>query len=180
MSEKPKAGEWWENQVRARKFIVGENAYGRIVTQSHGGGLYSESVFEKWPDWRRLDGCTSFDWKESLPTDLVTQDRVTPRAGIDEILIPGIGQVCWTPVHRTDVITIKHGQTVGEFGPIHVRCRRKDLPPIPASEPEPTDAEKLERLKDHFGQAQREAKELLKLMDQSIETICGQPIWKPK
>lgn len=169
MSRSPKAGEWWECPARTRKFIVGENAYGRIVTQTYGGTFYSESCFEKWADWRRLDGCTGFDWKMSLPTDLVTQDRVTPRAGIDEILIPGIGQVCWTPVHRTDVITIKHGQTVGDFGPIQVRCRRKDLP----TQPELTDAEKLEKMKEQFAQARQEAVELLKRMDESIEMIVG-------
>lgn len=70
------------------------------------------------------------------PDEWVTQDRVPPRAGIDEIhwtkqdCLPG--SVIWTTA--TGDWVSKHGCEFVGYGVLHVRCRRRDLPPMPEPE----------------------------------------------
>lgn len=61
--------------------------------------------------------------------DLVVQDRVPPRDGIDEWRIENL-HVFWKMKVQHDLVEMKHGDHVPMVGMLHVRCRRKDLPPV--------------------------------------------------
>lgn len=61
--------------------------------------------------------------------DLVVQDRVPPRDGIDEWRIENF-HIFWRKKVNHERVDMKHGDMVLNVGMLHVRCRREDLPPV--------------------------------------------------
>ena len=133
------AGEWYENDsLRVR--IVGKRLDGKVITETHGGFL--GSISDK-SEWKHLPDCDSFYWRPEpveSPEDWVTQDRVPARPGIDqraylhamdsEVDPDGwmdAKEMCWNQMPM-------HGHRVNGMT-IQLRCRRKDLPPLPPETP---------------------------------------------
>jgi len=65
--EKPQAGEWWESKHWRRVFVIGQTCDGKIVVEFWNFNLriITDVEFETCGEWRRLDGCDSFEWVES-------------------------------------------------------------------------------------------------------------------
>jgi hypothetical protein len=64
VSEKPKAGEWWEKEgVRLR--VIGEKRNGLTVGEHECGSI---DLFRSQDGWSHLPHCTGFDWVEP-PTE---------------------------------------------------------------------------------------------------------------
>jgi hypothetical protein len=89
------------------------------------------SVGKKWrshlyvPHRRRVEPPTPVE----SPDDWVVQDRVPPRAGIDQVGYtdkPGLG---WCDA-QGKWFNVTHGSDTG-CGILQVRCRRRHLPPLP-------------------------------------------------
>lgn len=60
MSEKPKAGEWWEKEnIRLR--VIGEKRNGLTVGEHECGSI---DLFRCQDGWAYLPHCTGFDWSE--------------------------------------------------------------------------------------------------------------------
>jgi hypothetical protein len=73
VSEKPKAGEWWEHKSGAKLYIVGKRSDGTTIVENDRGFVSSFCDFESW---RHLPHCTGFDWQEKTEQpDLLAADR---------------------------------------------------------------------------------------------------------
>jgi len=60
VSEKPKAGDWWEKEgVRLR--VIGEKRNGLTVGEHECGSI---DLFRGQDGWQHLPKCTGFDWQE--------------------------------------------------------------------------------------------------------------------
>jgi hypothetical protein len=132
--KQPQAGEWWEmgesGAEGLRVFIVGIPHDGvDFVCQEEDG----EPHIRHLNGWRHLPDCTGWDSESDSvesPHDWVTQDRVPPRSGVDEISWSGWLTGHWIPAQGIWADHMLHGKARTE-STLFVRCRRKDLPPIP-------------------------------------------------
>ena len=69
------------------------------------------------------------------PDDWVTQDRVDPRDGVDYVRWSNFKEGHWV-LASGDWVNEKHGYVDKEDGSrLEVRCRRRDLPPMPQETP---------------------------------------------
>lgn len=114
-----------------RVFIIGERLNGHVMFENkHGMILPDLNVLA---DWHHEPDCTGWDWEPEpmeSPDDWVVQDRVPARAVIDERRFHEKdyrGE--WMPVGKYSAGMENGKQYEGAM--IEVRCRRKDLPPIP-------------------------------------------------
>ncbi len=62
MSEKPKAGEWWQNHLGIRVHVLGYRTNGEIVYESQSRGLDWHKA--ETEEWKLLPNCTGWDWKD--------------------------------------------------------------------------------------------------------------------
>ncbi len=68
MSEKPKAGEWWEDSNGIRRYVCGYRVDGKLVTEMRLTGVMWEH--HDTSEWRKLDGCTGWSWQDT-PEEMV-------------------------------------------------------------------------------------------------------------
>ena len=142
MSEKkPEAGEWWFNADGERVYVIGTRSDGRYMFENNQNRIWPWCG--DWSEWHQVPECTGWDWQPKpveSPDDWVTQDRLLVRAGVDEFrwMMNGMPQFDWHPceiLHRHGRGKLIHGHIddAGGIGKYHleVRCRRKDLPPLP-------------------------------------------------
>lgn len=61
MSEQPKAGEWYQDACGTRVVVVGMASKSRAVVEHECGTI---GFMGNWSSWKRLEGCTGFDWIE--------------------------------------------------------------------------------------------------------------------
>ena len=67
VSEKPKAGEWWEKEgVRLR--VIGEKRNGLTVGEHECGSI---DLFRSQDGWNHRPNCTGFDWVDPEPEEMV-------------------------------------------------------------------------------------------------------------
>jgi hypothetical protein len=134
MSEKkPQPGEFWE-WAGMRLRIIGTRANGAIVAEHECGSLEIGCAVG---EMNYLPECDSFVWQS--PDDWVTQDVVPDRPGIDQWrrVWPGITPDEWADSLPSSV-QYKHGDTCRLSKSVfEVRCRRKDLPPLPQETQKP-------------------------------------------
>jgi hypothetical protein len=105
------------------------------ITEAKGGFI---GCIENEFGWKHLPECDSFEWES--PDDWVTQDRVPDRPGIDQWrrVWPRTKPDDWQDSSHSSSTFYKHGDTCRISKSVfEVRCRRKDLPPLPQETPKP-------------------------------------------
>lgn len=61
MSKEPKPGEWYQDAIGTRVVVVGMASKSRAVVEHECGTI---GFMGDWSSWKRLEGCTGFDWIE--------------------------------------------------------------------------------------------------------------------
>ena len=133
--KKPQAGEFWE-WAGCRLRIIGTRLNGAVVAEHECGSLEFGCTAG---DMKHISDCDSFDWQPEpveSPDDWVTQDRVPDRPGIDQWTRTWNGtQQCWE-ASLSNEERYMHGHDCADTGSVfQVRCRRRDLPPMPQEQP---------------------------------------------
>ncbi len=111
----------------------------QICLEEKDGNLIIAATDKVIEQFAYLPDCDSFNWQpESVesPEDWVTQDRVPDRPGIDEWNRTWDGRpTVWEPSLKNEE-RYMHGHVCTATGSVFkVRCRRKDLPPLPQETP---------------------------------------------
>lgn len=126
--KKPQAGEWWFNADGERVYVIGTRSNGQYMFENNQNRIWPWCG--DWSDWHHEPDCTGWDWQPApveSPDDWVTQDRVPPRQGVD--------QCRWEPSDKFRLVAgeweTMHGGKLANGWQLEVRCRRKDLPPMP-------------------------------------------------
>lgn len=82
MSDKPKAGEWWEDNEGVRVYVVGFRVGGDMVCQYECGTVGILLFSQKW---KRLDGCNGFDWEPDRSNSGLLAALVNLRDNMDRL-----------------------------------------------------------------------------------------------
>jgi len=124
------------NQIKRIAYISKE---GDVCLESKLGNLHIIGALGFARDCEHLSDCDSFDWQPEpveSPDDWVTQDRVLFRFGLDENRWTRNGKekLPWSPRLLTS-LNHMHGAIDNAGDCYEVRCRRRDLPPLPQGTP---------------------------------------------
>ena len=166
-AKQPQAGEWWQKDGTRVCVIGTKKKNGLTVGEMQSGNLIS---FLPKYGWQHLPDCDSWTWQlevftqEELtasyqaipaadlppvesPDDWVTQDRVPPRHGIDQVQWSDWESSLWVNSPRGWYPPKIHGYRDEEDDTVlSVRCRRKDLPVMPSPVETPTNQQLFEMI----------------------------------
>jgi hypothetical protein len=150
----PQRGQFWSYSANRKYcvFIIGKNIDGHWVSVDRHGEYevfngHRNMSFEYWhhePGFMNFDGPIPAEQEQNAednPNKWVTQDRVAPRDNIDEYTWMKIGlkptEENWRRGEGNFSNCYRHGTR--HFDEVlHVRCRLRDLPPLPAVEAAPS------------------------------------------
>jgi hypothetical protein len=169
-AKQPQAGEWWQ-QIDGTKYLcIAKNKHDETIWQVKDSGFRSLVGDYYWKHWQHLPDCDSFDWQPEVftqeeltasyqaipaadlppvesPDDWVTQDRVPPRHGIDQVQWSDWESSLWVNLPRGWYPPKIHGYRDEEDDTVlSVRCRRKDLPVMPSPVETPTNQQLFEMI----------------------------------
>ena len=161
--KQPQAGEWWQKDdtrvcivgTKKNGLTVGEMQSGTLIPflPVHGWQHLPYCDSFEWqpvefcvmcgvnpviPGTAGCKDCTEFALDAvrvpvESPDDWVTQDRVPPRHGIDQVQWSDWGSSRWIDAASGWQPTEIHGyRDEDDDTVLHVRCRRKELPPLPS------------------------------------------------